>query len=263
MHRYEQDGLTFYRFAALDSREGVEHAVFTRLGGVSEPPFAELNLGHTVGDNMAAVKENHRRVYQVLDVTHQEVVTAWLVHGHAVRLVDGGHAGQVVARTDGLIARTPGLVLFQRFADCLPILFFDPITPAVGIAHAGWRGTLAGVAPATVRAMREAFGSRPEDLWVGIGPSIGPCCYEVGDDVTYAVGQTFETPEALLPRVNGALHFDLPGANMRQLRSLGVEHMEASPICTACRIDEFYSHRAEDGRTGRFGVAIGLSGSYR
>lgn len=258
MDRYEQDGVTFYRFAGLEGHPGVNHGVFTRLGGVSEPPFAELNLGHTVGDEPAAVEENHARTYRALDVTGSDVVTAWLVHGRTVRAVDRRQAGQVIAQTDGLITQEPGLVLFQRFADCLPLLFYDPVHAAVGIAHAGWRGTLAGIAPATVRAMETTFGSRPRDLWAGVGPGIGPCCYEVGDEVIRAVGAAFEAPEELLPRVNGAMRFDLPGVNVRQLQSLGVEHIEAAPFCTACRVDEFFSHRAEGGKTGRFGVAIRL-----
>ncbi|MFQ5856339.1 MAG: peptidoglycan editing factor PgeF [Anaerolineae bacterium] len=259
MHRYEKDGVTFYRFAGLDDRSEVSHVIFTRLGGVSKPPFAELNLGHTVGDDLASVGENHSRVYRTLEITDRNVVTAWLVHGRAVHVVDHRHAGQAIKQTDGLITQTAGLVLFQRFADCLPILFFDPVRSAVGITHAGWRGTVAGVSPTTVRAMQTAFGSRPEDLWVGIGPGIGPCCYEVGGEVTRAVGTAFVNSQVLLPRVNGAVHFDLPGANVRQLQSLGVKHIEAASICTACRVDEFFSHRAERGNTGRFGVAIGLA----
>ncbi|MFQ5593280.1 MAG: peptidoglycan editing factor PgeF [Anaerolineae bacterium] len=258
MYRDELDGVTFYRFAGLEHHPEISHAVFTRLGGVSRPPFAELNLGHTVGDEPAAVEENHGRVYRTLGVANHDVVTAWLVHGREVRTVDRRQAGQVIAQTDGLITQEPGLVLFQRFADCLPLLFYDPVHAAVGIAHAGWRGTLVGIGPATVRAMEKAFGSRPRDMWAGVGPGIGPCCYEVGNDVTQSVGATFETPEALLPRVNGAVHFDLAGANIRQLRSLGVEHIEVAPFCTACHVDEFFSHRAEGGKTGRFGVAIRL-----
>jgi YfiH family protein len=259
VHRYEQDGVNFYRFAGLERHTTVEHAVFTRLGGVSEAPFAELNLGHTVGDDPAAVEENHDRAYHALDIARRDVVTAWLVHGRRVLAVDRQHAGQVVARTDGLITQTPGLALVQRFADCLPVLLFDPVHSAIGLAHAGWRGTVAGVSASTVQAMQAAFGSRPEDLRVGIGPGIGPCCYEVGSDVMREVDAVFERPQALLPRLNGAVHFDLPGANVRQLRRLGVENIEVAPMCTACCTEEFFSHRAERGRTGRFGVAIRLN----
>jgi hypothetical protein len=258
VHRYEQKGVVFYRFAGLDDHPTINHTIFTRLGGVSQPPFAELNLAHSVGDDRAAVKENHNRIYGLLNISAQAVVTAWLVHGRDVSVVDQQHAGQVIKHVDGLITRTPGLVLFQRFADCLPILFFDPVQSAIGIAHAGWRGTIAGVAPATVQAMQRTFGSRPEDLWAGIGPGIGPCCYAVGDDVIRAAGAVFKNAEMLLPRVNGSVHFDLPGANARQLQDLGIGCIEVAPICTACRVDEFFSHRAEAGKTGRFGVAIGL-----
>jgi hypothetical protein len=258
MQRFEQDGLVFYRFAGLKNGTIVQHAIFTRLGGASRPPFAELNLGGTVGDDPETVRENHHRVYATLGVTAQDVVTGWLVHGRDVRVVNRSDAGQVVKRVDGLITRTPGLMLFLRFADCLPVLLYDPVQSAVGIVHAGWRGTVAGVTPATVQAMQRAFGSRPTDLWAGVGPGIGPCCYEVGDDVIDAVNGSFRAPAALLPRMNGSTHFDVPGANVQQLEALGVRQIEQTPICTGCQVHEFFSHRAERGKTGRFGVAIGI-----
>jgi len=258
LQRYEQDGVAFYRFACLEGWPGLVHAVFTRWGGVSRGPFESLNLGHTVGDDPTAVAANHWRVYRVLEVTPGAVVTAWLVHGRDVAAVDARHRGQVLPRTDGLITRTAGVMLFQRFADCLPILLFDPVQHAVGIAHAGWRGTVRGVAQATVEAMCETFGSRPENIIAGIGPGIGPCCYEVGDEVVRAVRRAFERADALLPSVNGVVHFDLPAANVQQLKASGVGHIELAGLCTACRTDEFFSHRGEGGRTGRFGAAIGI-----
>lgn len=258
LQRIEDGGVVYYQFAHLTGWPGLRHAVFTRRGGISRPPFESLNLGHTVGDDPAAVELNHRRVYRALGVEPHAVVTAWLVHGREVAVVDASHGGQVIPRTDGLITRTPGVTLFQRFADCLPILLFDPVRRAVGIAHAGWRGTLQGVAQRMVAAMGAAFGSRPEDLIAGLGPGIGPCCYEVGDDVVRAVRKTFERSEALLPRIDGSVHFALPAANAQQLAELGVRTIEVADLCTACRVDEFFSHRAERGRTGRFGVAIGF-----
>jgi hypothetical protein len=258
LQRCEQDGVVYYRFPSLAEWPGLVHAVFTRWGGVSRPPFANLNLGHTVGDDPAAVETNHRQVYRVLEARPEAVVTAWLVHGREVATVDAAHGGQVIPRTDGLITRTPGVILFQRFADCLPILLFDPVQRAVGIAHAGWRGTVRGVARATVEAMSAAFGTHPTDLIAALGPGIGPCCYEVGDDVIQAVRSAFERPDGLLPARNGAVHFDLLAANARQLAALGVRTIEIAELCTACRTDEFFSHRAERGRTGRFGVAIGF-----
>ena len=258
MQRYQQNGVAFYRFAGLEAAPAVQHAVFTRRGGVSRPPFAELNLGHTVGDDLPAVQENHRRVYGVLDASPSTAVTAWLVHGRTVAVVDQDHAGQVVRHVDALITQTADLLLLLRFADCLPLLLYDPVQLAVGLVHAGWRGTVQGVAVATVQAMQQAFGSRPADLWAGIGPGIGPCCYEVGDDVVDAVRAAFPHPQRFLPRVGHAWHFDLPAANAAQLEALGVRHIELTGLCTGCQTEEFFSHRAERGRTGRFGVAIRL-----
>jgi YfiH family protein len=258
MERHEQQGVVFYRFASLAADLPVEHAIFTRLGGVSEPPYAELNLGHTVGDNPRAVENNHERVLAVLGTSENEVVTAWQVHGRTIQVVDGSSGGCAVSRADGLLTRTPGLVLLQRFADCLPLLFIDPVQGVAGLVHAGWRGTLVGIANAAVTAMARNYGSRVEDVAVGIGPGIGPCCYEVGDDVITRVRRSFVDPESLLPRVDGSLHFDLPAANARQLQQLGVRRIGMSGLCTACRTDEFFSHRAEKGRTGRFGVAVWL-----
>lgn len=262
MERQEKHGLVFYQFSHLADDLPVEHGIFTRLGGVSASPFAELNLGHTVGDDPLTVAENHRRVYAALGARSSEVVTAWQVHGRRVQAVDGRSGGEVIPRADGLITRTPGLVLLQRFADCLPLLIVDPVRAVVGLAHAGWRGTLAGVAGATLRAMARNYGSVPEDVVAGVGPGIGPCCYEVGADVVDAVRRTFAAADPILPRVNGSVHFDLPAANVQQFLQLGVRRIHTSGICTACQVDEFFSHRAEDGRTGRFGVAIRLAPTY-
>ncbi len=260
MQRYQQNGVAFYRFTGLEAVPAVQHAVFTRRGGISRPPYAELNLGHTVGDDLQAVQENHRRVYNVLDSGPTTAVTAWLVHGRTVEVVDQQHAGQVVRHVDALITQTPDLLLLLRFADCLPLLLYDPVHSAVGLVHAGWRGTILGVATATVQAMQQAFGSRPEALWAGIGPGIGPCCYEVGEDVVEAVRTAFPHPQRFLTWTGSSWHLDLPAANAAQLAALGVRHIEMAGLCTGCQTEEFFSHRIERGRTGRFGVAIGLRG---
>jgi YfiH family protein len=148
-----------------------------------------------------------------------------------------------------------------RFADCVPILFYDPVRGAVGLAHAGWRGTVACIARATVRRMVEAFGCRPADIRAGIGASIGPCCYEVGDEVVEAARAAFPNARHLLRRQDGGRwHFDLWAANCHQLALEGVKEIEVSGFCTACRTNEWFSHRAEEGRTGRLGAVIGLRG---
>jgi YfiH family protein len=257
LRRIDQDGVVFYRFDGLSDQPDLDHALFTRQGGVSRPPFATLNVGHTVGDDLGAVRVNHERALAALGWQREQVATACLVHGARVAVVGPDDRGRVFQATDGLVTGTPGVPLMLRFADCVPVLFYDRRRRALGLAHAGWRGVPAGVVGATVTMMVEALGCRPADLWAGIGPSIGPCCYEVGPDVV----------EQIEAAVNGSdpfrwqgerVHLDLWAAVQSQLQEAGVGEIEMSELCTACRIDEWFSHRAEMGKTGRFGVVMGL-----
>jgi hypothetical protein len=147
----------------------------------------------------------------------------------------------------------------MRFADCVPILFHDPRKGVIGVAHAGWVGTLRDVATATINAMAKQYGSNPADIIAGIGPSIGPDHYEVGADVILQVMQKFgDESEQLLKSHNGKIHFDLWKTNRLLLEKAGVEKIEVAEICTACNTDDWFSHRAEKGRTGRFGALITL-----
>jgi len=252
--------MVHYQFETLAVR-GVPHGVFTRLGGRSAAPYASLNVGHTVGDDNDAVEANHALIYGALGVEPRRVVTAHQVHGHHVAVVSGAEGGSVVPATDGLVTDEPGLTLMMRYADCLPVLLYDERRRAVGLAHAGWRGTMEDVAGHTVRAMQAAFGSDPADLAAALGPGIGPCCYQVGEEVIQAASAAFPASAGLVRRQeDNSFHFDLIGANRWQLRRAGVERCEAAPFCTSCDVREFYSHRAEAGRTGRFAVLLGLAG---
>ncbi|MBN1955018.1 MAG: peptidoglycan editing factor PgeF [Anaerolineae bacterium] len=257
MRREFIDGIALYQFDAL-AEAGVVHAAFTRLGGVSRNPFATLNLGHSVGDDLNDVAENHRRALAALDIRREQIVSPYQVHTNNVRLVGAADAGTVREDTDGLLTTTAGLALLFRFADCVPIFFLDPFRRAAGLAHAGWRGAANGVVGAAVAAFVHHVGSRPGDLWAGVGPAIGPCCYEVGPEVVTAVTQACPEGAQVAQRRNGALHLDLPGAVRAQLADAGVGQVEMSGICTACHTDEWFSHRAENGQTGRFGVLLML-----
>ncbi len=269
------EGVVFYRFRrwanGSDREYYVKHAVLTRIGGVSQAPYATLNLGHTVGDDLSAVEENHRRALGVMGIAPGEVVSPYQVHGARVGIVGPVHAGTVQPATDALVTATPGLPILMRFGDCTPVLFFDPQQGVVGMAHAGWRGIVAGVVPATVHTLVERLGCDPADVQVGIGPTIGPCCYQVGEEVVEAVRNA--CPPASTDRERGGpdeiahqgpdgrWYLDLAGAVRRQLYAVGIPalHIEEAGLCTACRVDEFFSHRAERGRTGRFGILIGLT----
>jgi len=259
MIRREKDGVPYYVFEAFDHQDGIMHAVFTRIGGISRPPYQALNVGRSVGDELQAVNENHRVAYKALAVSDTDVVTAWQVHGSHVAAVGLSDAGTVVAETDALITNQPGVTLMLRFADCLPIFLYDRAKRIIGLGHAGWRGTSAKVGPQMVSAMIEHYATDPADLVAGLGPAIGPCCYVVGEDVAQAVKATLhEYQDAIRRGGDGEFYVDLWEANRQQLFDRGVREVEIGSICTSCHAGEFFSHRADGGKTGRFGALMGI-----
>lgn len=257
----DASGLTIYRVKKFDAYPQLKHAIFTRKGGVSQAPFRALNLSISVGDDPEAVASNTRYACQVVNASPEQTVSCHLVHGAKVITVTKANQQRVMGQADGLITGEPDIFLFMRFGDCTPLIFFDPAQKAIGLTHAGWRGTMQNAAGATVQAMAARLGCRPKNIMAVIGPSIGPCCYEVGPDVMAAAANSLVDSDKLFTS-NGRPHhacFDMWAANRRQLSMAGVEQIVQSNLCTACRTDEFFSHRAEKGRTGRFGVIIGLA----
>jgi len=268
-------GVTYYRFVDLARQSMVRHAIGGRAGGTSVGHLATLNISYTVGDERSRVAANREAFCSAAGVDPKGVCRAQQIHGNAVARVGGAEAGRgyaglsaasapeqaTVPNVDSLVTNEPGVFLWLAFADCVPIMLFDPTHRAVGLAHAGWRGTVGHIVARTVEKMTDEFGTRPADLLAGIGPAIGPCCYEVGDDVAAAALAAFANDrDVVQPDVAGRMRLDLPGANARLLLNLGVpaRQIEASEYCTSCRTDLFFSHRAEAGRTGRFAAMIGL-----
>jgi YfiH family protein len=258
MQKKTFQSLSYYQFDGWDHADAV-HGLFTRLGGQSLPPWASLNTGHTVGDDPQAVDANHQSICQALDIRLDQIVSPHQVHSAKTAVVGKPDGGRVIPETDALITRVPGVFLMLRFADCVPVMLFDPVQGAVGLVHAGWRGTVAGIARAAVLDMQTAFACRPADILAGIGPSIGPCCYEVGEDVAGVVQRAFpDFGDLLQARSSGRWHLDLWEANRRQLAQVGVCSVQVAEMCTACHTKEWFSHRAERGKTGRWGALIGL-----
>jgi hypothetical protein len=226
---------------------GARLAFSTRAGGVSEPPYDSLNLGLSTADRPEAVAENRRRLLTGLGLDAQRVATAGQVHGAAVAVVE--RAGLVPAH-DGLVTREPGLALAVSSADCLPILFAAP--GAVAVAHAGWRGTVAGVAEATLAALCRAAEVDPAQVRVHLGPCIRDCCYDIGPEVAV------QFPPETLRNVDDRVRVSLPLAVSLRLRDAGV--VESAIVdtgaCTACHPQWYFSHRRDRGLTGRqWGVA--------
>ncbi len=260
MQRYTKGELAYYQFEQWVGDKQVNHGIFTRLGGVSIAPWNSLNLGGTVGDDQAAVRENHRRVYAALDLDQARACTVWQIHSADTVVVQHPVPNRRwLARADGMVTNQPGVPLMMRFADCTPIVLVDPVHHAIGIAHAGWRGTVKGAAVSVLKTMCAAFGSNPEDVQVGIGPSIGPEHYQVGEEVVEAVRIYFGETEGIVTRAeDGSMVLDLWAANRVALERVGVSQIEVAGICTASHTNEFYSHRAENGHTGRFGAVVAL-----
>lgn len=255
----KSDAPVLYRFDNLAQQELI-HGISLSCGGVSHGAITGLNLGHTVGDALDAVEANHALLYAALGIAPEQVITAHQVHGAQVAAVGPEQAGTIIPSTDGLISNTPGIYLLMRFADCVPVLFFDPARQAIGLAHAGWRGALARVAARTATAMVHEYGCHPEDILAAIGPSIGPCCYEVGPEVVEAVHTAFPQTPGLIDRTgpSGHAYLNLWAVVRAQLYECGLEYIETARLCTACRSDLFYSYRRQGTASGRFGAIIGL-----
>lgn len=265
----EVGGIKFVASELLEPIAEVQALVTTRHGGVSTGPFASLNLGGKTQDDPQNVRENRKRVAGLFEKDSKQLTFAKQIHSANVALVPAGFDGGAFDDVDALITNARQTPLVILTADCAAIFLYDPHNHAIGVAHAGWRGTVADIAANTVRRMHAAFGTFPHDVVACIGPSIGPCCYEVGDEVINAVSEALPdyTDEVLVEpdmasagsfreSVNeGRKHFDLWRANEIMLSQLGVPetNIEISRLCTSCRTDLFYSHRAEKGITGRFG----------
>jgi polyphenol oxidase len=255
----ENQGVRYFTFASFP-QDKIAHAVLTRQGGISPDPWASLNVGGTVGDDRPRVIENRLRSFRALGRDPHSMFDVWQVHSADVVLATAPHDFRPPEfKADAIITNNPAVTLFMRFADCTPILLFDPVKSAIGLVHAGWLGTVRQVASEAVRAMTAAFGSRPRDIKAGIGPSIGPDHYEIGPDVTSKVQHAFQTDvEKVLFNQGERIHFDLWQANKLLLNREGVEQVEVAGLCTACHPQDWYSHRAQKGKTGRFGALIGL-----
>ncbi len=271
MRDEDRGGLRAYRFDTMPA-DHVDVLVSTRAGGVSVGRHASLNLGLHVGDEDHLVMENRRRLFAAYRLPLKRSVWCSQVHKATVAVVDedtvrDGPRGAesletALAGTDAVVTASPGIVLAVMLADCVPVALYDPDRHVLGLAHAGWGGTVARIASATVRTMQETFGSDPTRLVAGIGPSISRAHYEVGEDVAAQARAAYgdDAGHVVRPAESaGKSRFDLWRANALDLERAGVrpDAIEISGLSTIDRLDEFYSHRAEQA-TGRFATLAAL-----
>lgn len=258
------NNLPLWQFESFALNPAIRHFISGREGGVSKGDKGALNLSYSVGDLPENVLHNRTLLAKAMGVEERNLIFPKQVHGNTVLQINEGNTEQDLEAGDALISNNPGVCLIATAADCVPVLFFDEKKQAIAAAHAGWRGTVSKIVTKTLLAMETAFGSRPGDVKVGIGPSIGPQVYEVGEEVIEAVHQAFGTDAGrlLLSSENPKKEkFNLWEANKLQLLKLGVpeENIEVAGICTFSNKDKFFSARASKS-SGRFAAGIMLIG---
>jgi polyphenol oxidase len=265
-------GLLFIQFSHIAATGLVEHGITTRTGGFSTGQWATLNVGYMAGDQPQHVRANRRLICESMGLTLDAWTNGRQQHTDHIERVAAEDRGRgayssedCFPGTDGLITDQPDILLAAFFADCTPLLLLDPVQPAIGVVHAGWKGTAKGIAARTVAEMTEAYGTKPEDILAGIGPSIGPCCYEVDEPVIDQFADA-RFGRCLQPAVaEGKAFLDLVEANRQCLIHAGVNptKIQTVSLCTSCRTDLFFSHRKEQGRTGRLAAVMAIKNSTR
>lgn len=260
------ESLEYLTFPLLERTGIVRHLFTTRLGGVSGGEFSSMNLSLDRGDSHENVLENYRRVARALDCRVEDMAASHQTHTTNIRYMTSADKGKGILRprdyadVDGMLTDEPGLVLVTFYADCVPLYFVDPAHRAIGLAHSGWRGTVGRMGEHMVEAMGERFGSRPEELYAAIGPSICRDCYEVSEDVAEQFIEMLGDEVAVPGKGPGKYQLDLWLANELILRQAGLQpsHIAVTDICTCHNSGYLFSHRASGGRRGSLAAFLML-----
>lgn len=260
------DSLAYYTFCKFNELDFLTHGFSTRLGGVSTGCFESMNLSFSRGDAREAVSENFARICTAMGSDSSNTVLSAQTHKTELYNVTAADRGRGVTRElgysdiDGLLTDESGVLLCTQYADCVPLFFADPVRRVVATSHAGWKGTAARIGAKTVERMRKDYGCATENIICGIGPSIGKCCFEVEEDVAGVFSAMEEGVPCVREAGKGKFHVDLWEINSRILISAGVvpENIAVSGLCTRCRPDIFWSHRAEGNARGSLAAFIGI-----
>lgn len=269
MNVRKNKGVTYLTWPEFEKIPGLVHGFSTRLGGVSEGIYSSMNLSFTRGDKEEAVRENYNRISAALGFSPEDIVTSDQTHTANVRVITAEDRGNGITKprpytdVDGMITNVPGLVLATFYADCVPLYFADPVHKAVGLSHSGWRGTAAGIGAVTVKELQKHYGTRPEDIYAAVGPSICQDCYEVSEDVILEFQKTFSRElwkDIFYRKENGKYQLNLWEANRQILLGAGIlpEHISMPNLCTCCNPEFLYSHRASQGKRGNLGAFLGI-----
>lgn len=255
-----ENTVPFLTYNSLSEIKFIKHGFSTRFGGVSKGIFSSMNLALNRGDNIEDVLENYRRLSKSIGVDFNTLVASSQDHNTYVRTVTEEHYGIGITKpkdilsVDGLITNRPNVTLVTYYADCTPLFFVDTKSKAIGLAHAGWRGTVGRIGQKVVEKMHSDFGTEPENLVCAVGPAISKCCYEVDKscaDEFYKLSD-LDTDKFIIPKKNNKFMIDLLECNRQILISAGVkaEKITLSDLCTKCNSDLLWSHRATQGQRG-------------
>lgn len=263
-----KDNIPLWLFESFTRQKGLEHFLSTRIGGVSPLSTGSLNLGFKGQDSHENVLRNRKTLSSALGIPLDDFVLCQQTHGNKIAIITKEMKGRGVyehasalPRSDGMVTDARGICLVVLVADCAPILFYDRERGVIGAAHAGWRGTLRGITRNAVEVFKKRYSSNPGDILAGIGPSIGPCCYEVKEDFIERLKNLQPPYGALLQSKNGRNYFNLWEANRIQLIEAGLPraNIELAEVCTACYSDIFFSRRRQKGKAGHFAAGIMLT----
>ena len=269
MQLNEKNGVLWLTYPQFSSHENILHGFSTRIGGVSTGDCATMNMSTTREDSRENVYENIRRIGECIGFVKEDLVLSDQTHTANVRVIKEEDRGCGITKprgyhdVDGMITNVPGLVLATFYADCVPLFFVDPVHRAIGLSHSGWRGTVQQIGKVTLKKMREEYGTLPEDVLCGIGPSICQDCYEVSRDVIEAFSDVYtkeEQQQIFYEKPDGKFQLDLWKANRILLINSGIRpmHLSMPNICTCCNPDLLFSHRATGGRRGNLAAFLGI-----
>lgn len=263
----EKNGVVYLTFPKL-AAAGVRHGFSTRMGGVSKGYLGTMNLSFTRGDREENVRENFRRIADAIGFREEQLVFSAQVHETKIRKVTAANRGEGITKEtapgiDGLATDEADVPLYTSYADCVPLLFYDPQKKVVAMAHSGWRGTAARIGAKMVHFMEKEYGSRADNIIAAVGPSICRKCYEVSEDVAQAFREAFRPEQFPLlfdEKGQGKYQLDLWEANRIILTEAGIlpEHLDVTDLCTCCNHDKLFSHRASHGKRGNMGCFMCL-----
>lgn len=268
-NRKTEKGITYISFPLLE-REGIVCAFTTRLGGVSRGDCSSMNLSFTRGDREEDVRENYRLIGECLNIDMNRAVLSHQVHKTDIHIVTEEDMGRGIQpdktplfEIDGLMTNRKGIPLVTFFADCVPLIFYDPVKKVIAASHSGWKGTVGKIGEKTVSMMEREMGCKREDILAVIGPSICQSCYEVSEDVAIRFENVFsgkQYEEMIIKKDNGKFQLDLWKANEIILLEAGIrkEHLAVTDLCTCCNPEFLFSHRASFGKRGNLSVILCL-----